>query len=216
MLNLHEELFILALHEEKCSVLAAVEENLGYGLSAAILAELALMGKLRMDEKRRLELADVTQTGDAILDESIAQIKAAERPRKIAYFLSLFSEKPKKLNADLVARLVQEGVLTLEEKRLSWVIPSPFHPEENASTKYAIKTYLRAIVMTCKGAGQKEIALLNIMNSCGLLEGLFFKDELKMARRRIYELLVGEAFRSPNFQIIEELRSSVDHLCEED
>jgi Golgi phosphoprotein 3 len=216
MLSLPEELFILALHEEKCSILSSAEDTLSVGLSAAALTELAVQGHLQLDERRRLKVTESAQTGDAILDDVIERFREADRPHKTPYWIGALADKPKKFRDHLIKRLVAEGLLQQEDKHLSWVIHSPLHPEQNASIKYALKSHLRAIVLACGQAAPKELALLSLLSACDILDLVFLKDESKTARRRISELLVGEALRTPAFQIVEEVHSVVNSLCESD
>ena len=67
--SLPEELLLLALHDEKGSVIPAAARVLNGALIGAVLMELGLLGRLREGPDGAL-LADPTPTGDEILDEA--------------------------------------------------------------------------------------------------------------------------------------------------
>ena len=63
MLTLYEELYLLALDEEKGNIFRMVRKSLPYALAGAVLTELALLGKVEAGEKSRLKLLAATPTG---------------------------------------------------------------------------------------------------------------------------------------------------------
>src|SRR4051794_36111020 len=71
--SLPEELLLLALHDEKGSVIPAAASVLDGALVGAILMELGLQGRLREDVDGALQV-DPTPTGDEILDEALQRI----------------------------------------------------------------------------------------------------------------------------------------------
>jgi Golgi phosphoprotein 3 len=216
MLELCEELFLLYLHEDKCTLLSAASGSLGYSLAAGVLTQLALLGRVKTEERHRLEVVDAASTGNPILDEALGAIQASERSRKIVYWISSLGDKPKRLREPLIERLVAAGVVTQEDQRLSWVIPSPLNPEVKAPEKYLVLTRLRAGVLAGEETSLQDLALLSLVSASDLLELMFLKDERKIARQRIYEMLVGEALKDPVAQVIEEIGSAASSLISED
>lgn len=216
MINLVEEYYILSLHEEKYKLIAAAEENLKYGLHAAALMDLALLQKIKVDEKRRVEVIDAAPTGDAILDEALAKLQAEDKHRKVSFWLENLFDKPKKLHEQLEARLVAKGITRVDDESHYWAVPSALHPELNASLRFAVKERLRVLVMANQKTSLRELAMLGLANATGLAEQIFFKDERKIVRHRTYEMLVGEALKDPNAQMIEDIQSVVAELAEEE
>jgi golgi phosphoprotein 3 len=70
MLTIYEDLYLLALDEEKGNLFSFARKSFAYPLAGAILAELALSGKLGVGEKLRIVLSDATQIGDPILKDA--------------------------------------------------------------------------------------------------------------------------------------------------
>ena len=69
MLNLAEELLVLALDDSNGKVHSSAAASLEFGLAGAILMDLGLAGKLSF-EQERLEVVDAAPVGDSILDHT--------------------------------------------------------------------------------------------------------------------------------------------------
>jgi Golgi phosphoprotein 3 len=216
MLTLYEELQLLSIHEEKGIFIGSAVDPLKPGLVGAILAELALTGKICLSNNRRLHLVDDSPTDDPVLDDAIAALKDSEKERKFGYWINTLSQKPEKLRKKITASLVQKGMLMQEDDNLVWVIPSPFHPEIKASTKYSVINHLRSIVLAKEDAHPREIAFLSLVSACGILDLVFLRDERKVASQYINELVVYEAMKDPNLETIQEIASAIASVVEED
>jgi hypothetical protein len=216
MLTLFEELFLLSIDDENGSPLPSITDNLGFGLSGSLIAELALRGKASVGETHRLELVDSAPTGDKILDEVLEQIQSSNQPRKVTYWIKHFSDEPKKLRKSLVERLETNEVVKQEENRLSWVIPYADSQDSNAPAKFVIKSRLRQSVLVDEDLDVHDLALLGLVKACSLLNLIFTKDERKLARRRIYEIMVGKMLGNPSIQAIQEIEAAVESQAEAD
>ena len=216
MLTLYEELQILSIHEEKGIFIGSALDRLKPGSVGAMLAELALAGKICLSANRRLQLVDDNPTNDPLLDGILVALKASEKERKFGYWINTLSQKPEKLRKKITASLVQKGLLTQEDDNLVWVVPSPLHPEIKASTKYSVIKHLRGIVLAKEEAHPREIAFLSLVNACGLMDLVFLRDERKVADQYINELVVYEAMKDPNLETIQEIGSAIASVVEED
>ncbi len=216
MLTLYEELQLLAIHADKGIFIRDTAEPLGPGMAGAILAELAFAGKINTSNNHRVKLVDSTPTNDPILDAALAELKESEKDRKFGYWISSLNPKPEKLERQVTAGLIHKSVFTQEDDRLSWVIPSPMHPEIKASIKYALISHLRAIVLAQEEAGSGEIAFLSLVSACDLLGLVFLRDERKVAAQKINELVVFQALQNPIFETIQEISSAIASVVEEE
>ena len=137
--NLLEELLLLSIHDDKGTVVSQVAETLRYGLAGAMLADLALAGRISLADGKRVVVVDPAPTGDDLLDEALQVIQTADRSKKISYWINTLSNSPRKLIKRLAEKLVAQGILRDEEKRYLWVIPYAAYPQADASAKYWIK-----------------------------------------------------------------------------
>jgi golgi phosphoprotein 3 len=216
MLSIFEELFLLALDEEKGTLLSFAKKTLPYALSGGILAELTFMGKVCSNEKHRLELVDASLTGDQILDEAIKEIGSSEKLRKLSYWVSEFSSKPKKLRERIGERLVEKKLLSQEDRRFFWRTPTA-EDTALALTKFDLKTPLRvSILSNDNGVDPHNMALLSLASASGLLSLIFTQDELTIARHRIHEKVIRGALGNPVMQSIEEIEQAIISNLDED
>jgi golgi phosphoprotein 3 len=216
MLSIFEELFLLALDEEKGRVLSFAKKPLPYGLSGGILAELILLGKVCSNEKHRLELLDASLTGDEILDEAILDIGSSEKPRKLSYWVNEFSSKPKKLRERIGERLVEKKQLSQEDRRFFWSTPAA-EDTSLALTKYDLKTPLRvSILSNGDEVDPHNMALLSLASASGLLNLIFTQDELPIAQHRIREKVIRGALGNQVMQSIEEIEQAIISNLDED
>lgn len=216
MLTLPEELLLLTIHQEKGTYIGAAADRLKVGLAGALLTQLALHGKIEVDKNHRVNVLDAEKSEDDLADEALAAIKESEKARKVGYWINSFTPKADSYRKRLVERLVEKGILTLDDDHLNWVVPSPYHPEGVAPTKYWLKRRLRDIVLAEDEAGSAEVALLSLVRAVDLLDLVFVKDERRLASNRINELLVRSAMTNPLCQSIQEIESTIQVVVEED
>jgi hypothetical protein len=193
MLTLPQELYLLALHEEKGRVPAALSTSLHYGLGGAILAELILQSRVGLDDDRKAVVVNNSMFGeDDLLNEGLERIQASTRHHKARYWVSTFSDYIKKLEKRLAYQLVDQGVLLKEKKRFLGVVPYEAYPAQDASARFWIKQHLRSVVLGGEAPDAHTAALLSLVRACDLLGRAFTRDELKTARRQIETLTGGE------------------------
>jgi golgi phosphoprotein 3 len=191
-LSLPEELFLMALHEDKGKVHNSVAMSVHYGLGGALLAELALRKMIEIAPKGRVIVLDSAPCGDEILDEAYAKIRDADKAYKVRHWVEEFSDNIRKLQKRLAENLVTKGVLRQEEQKYLWVIPYDVYPQLDASAKYWLKNRLREVLLAAHPAEAHDIVLLSLMRACGLLPFIITRDEQKAARLRIEQLTNNE------------------------
>ena len=146
--------------------------------------------------------------GDPILDPLLHKILSSERPRRLVYWISVISAKPKKLRRKIEASLFAKNVLIREDDRFLGV--AQVNQGDNSySVKYQLKTSLRAGILAGQAIDLHSLALLGLLRSARLLQLVFTADELRVARRRIQEAIVREALENQSAQMIEEIDAAV-------
>ncbi len=216
MLTLHQQLFILLLHEEKVVVLPGAASGFPYWLGGAILTDLALLGKVRVNEFQRLELLDREPSGHPMLDEMIEKIGSINEPKKLNFWIDEFDFKPKKINQQLFNCLVDAGVLEHKDDDFSWITPFPSDAPPSFSAKLSLRQQLRAFPFTNPEPSLQEISLLCIIQACGKLDLVFFKDERKKARRWVDGMIMSEALKSEVARSVQEISAIVSSRIDED
>lgn len=216
MLTLYDELYLLTVHEDKGTILKSTVEGIKPGLAGALLAELALGGKIQSNEKHRLLLVDDSPTDDALLDEVLKILGDSEKEHKFGYWINYLGNNLEKLRRQMIERLVEYGIVSQENDHLEWELPTPLDPEVNASSKFLLRRRLRGIVMAQEEADQRDIAMLSLLRACGFLDLIFLKDERRYASRHINELVISFAMKDSVAQTIEEIESAIAIVVEDD
>lgn len=216
MFTLPEELLLLSIHEAKGVFFGSALERLKPGLAGAILAELALTGKIQADTNHRLQVMDANQAMDEVLNKVIDALNKTGNERKFGYWIGAIGQKADKYQGKIVEGLIQKGVFTEDDERLLWVIPAPLQPEVKASTKYVLSKRLRGIALAQEPFETRDLVLLSLVRACNLLDLVFLRDERKLAARYINEQLFRRAISDPLIQTVQEIEAAVAAAVEED
>ena len=105
-----EELVLLALDDRTGAPLPLPVTALAYGLAGAVLADLAVAGKIDTDDKK-LVVLDATPTGDPLLDPWLALIAAEKATHSVAHWLSVLADRQKEIEQPALDRLLSRGIL---------------------------------------------------------------------------------------------------------
>jgi golgi phosphoprotein 3 len=206
MFTLAEEYFLICIDDAKGKIIAAVDDGLQIGLAGALLADLALHGKICLAETR-LSVIDPSPTGEALLDEALARLAAEKKQRKASDWVQRLADK--KPSKRVAQRLVEKNILRIEKKRYMWVIPFEVFPQVDASAKYWVKQHLRSAVLAGGETTPGIIAFLSLLKACRLLDLVFTRDELKAATRKVDELVKTEPFGAAVAKTIEEIEAAI-------
>jgi len=122
-LSLAEELMLLALNEEKGTVLVAASVGLPYGLAGALLIDLEAAGLVRLEGKEVFAVP-TGSARDELLDEALGAIRASKRTRTLGHWVNKIGRSGGKTKKRLLDRLASKGILKQEEHRLLLVFPT--------------------------------------------------------------------------------------------
>lgn len=187
MLTLPEQLLLLALHDQKGTILSSASISIDYGLAGALLTELALLEKVEIRDKK-LVLADHTLTGDEALDEAIIYMRKAGKDRKADYWVSTLSSKLK-IKQSMLKRLVKKGILKVQEHKILWLFDSPHYPMKDAGEEAQVREQLRRLVLRRDAGETRTVVLMGLVNACGMTNEIFTKEERKEAKKKIKEIM---------------------------
>ena len=209
MLSLTEELFLLSLREKKDTVGLPYSAALPYALAGAMLVELALAGRIRLNkEKRVVPIGELQPVDDPRLNDLLALIFEPGKPQKITHWIMVAAGKGKRLEKVMLAELISQGILREEEKKVLWVIPYMEYSQKDASAKYQRKQHLRDIVLAGQIPDQQAVALLSLMKAIDMLDHIFTLDEIKAAGKRVNEIVKDEAVGKAVIEILDTISSA--------
>lgn len=203
---LSEQFLLMAIDDENGKVVDSPSGSLNYGLAGAILADLLLKGKIILDPEKHVLPGESQFAGDALMEETLTQMRAISKPQKLHYWIDWLVSK--KMSQHFLARLVDKGVLREEEKRHWWVIPYAVYPQQDASAKFWVKLALRSAVLNGDAVEAEQLALLHLLKAARMLEVVFTKEELHLADEQIDALVKNEPIGKEVANAIEDIEAS--------
>ena len=191
---LYEEMFLLALNDQKGQISNSVNTQLHYGLSGAILSDLVLLERINLDDDKHFIILSLNPINDSLLDDALVTISNSAKAHKAGFWVKHMADNLKKLSRRVGDKLVDNNVLTRENKRYFWVMPSVEYPNSEATAKYWVKQWLREAVLidNPQNKNPHALALLGLVRACDMLEFVFTRDELKTANRQIDQLVMQD------------------------
>jgi len=127
VLRFAEEVMLLLLHDENGRFERVPDWSLGYALGGGVLMDLALEHRIDTDLDN-LILVDDTPLGDSLLDSTLADIAAAEDKRDARFWVERTAGRADEIREEALSRLVQSGILEVQEDRFLWVFRSRRYP----------------------------------------------------------------------------------------
>lgn len=198
MVLLGESLLLIALDDEEGKVGGGwnTSTRLPYVLAGTLLAELALLGRVESQGKHFV-VTDPSPTEDEILDEALARMVASKKPRDGTHWVNDFNGKVKHLKERLLARLVTEGTLRHEEKKVLLIFPSPRYPTSDATLERALRDDLLAALEGREPVDTSTAVLLSFVKAADLMGVLVpDKSQRKAAEQRVDAILKDEHLSS--------------------
>ncbi|MBN2296716.1 MAG: GPP34 family phosphoprotein [Pirellulales bacterium] len=208
-LYLHEEVLLLALQDERGTVVFGVmcEQVMG----GAILAELLLQGKVILEQSGRKQYvlpADGEFPGDPLLDECLAMIDDEKRkttPQKwVARFAGI-----KELKHRTARSLCRLGVLREDEEQILLIFSRKVYPEVNSLPEREIIERLRQAIFTdTTDLDPRTIVLIALAEGAGLLNAAFDRRELKSRKSRIKMIAEGNVIGRATQEVIQSIQAA--------
>lgn len=196
MLNFAEEFLLLALDDEKGYIINMPLMSLEYGLTGAILMDLALMNKIDTDLKN-LILVDDSPTGDEIFDKAIDMIRKYPDSKDAKYWVREIGKQFENLKDSLIERLVEKGILKRVEKKILWVFSKRRYPIVDNKEEKEVKTRIRKTILNNDIPDPRDIVLISLIKTCNMIDEIFTSQEKKVVKERIDQIakmdLIGQA-----------------------
>ncbi len=192
-LHLHEQLLLLALRDDK----GTPDSRAGsyrFAMAGAILAELALEGRITIgeDKKHMVELVSDTPMGDEILDECLTRIATSKRRQRASTWVSRFSGTKRFLHRTAEG-LCRKGVLKDREDQILLIFKRTAYPTIDPGPEQELISLLRdAIFGESRSLDPRLVVIAALANATGVLRVPFDKKELKARKDRLEEIAQGE------------------------
>jgi Golgi phosphoprotein 3 len=212
-LTFTEEIVLLALDDQTGAPLPLPVTALAYGLAGAVLADLAVAGKIDTDEKK-LVVLDPTPTGDLLIDPWLAVIAEEKKPRPVAHWLSVLADRQQEIEQPALDRLIARGVLRRQDKKILWVIGLRRYPTVDGHERTEVRTRLGELILGDDIPDPRDAILISLLSGCRLTDKIFSGPEFVAREKRLETLakmdLVGREVASATTEAIDALTGAMN------
>lgn len=214
-LHLHEEIMLLALRDEEGTVASGAMYS--YAVGGAILAELLLEQRLRIEEpkknKKLVTLASREPAGDELIDECLERIAGAKRRKRPETWVSHFASI-KQLKHRVATQLCRRGILQADEDKVLLLFTRRIYPEiDPAPERRLIERMRKAIFTDTNEIDPRTLVLISLANSTNILRVVFDKRQLKARKKRIERIVNGEVTGKAARDAIQAMQAAVMVAC---
>jgi len=208
MTLLAEDLLLLALHDEKGKKESSVH-SLVYGLSGSLIAELALLKKIKLDDSM-IEMIDHTPTGNELLDTALQIINKKEKEKKLKECLADVRKGIDNLQKLLTARLVEKGILYIREEKFLGIFTRKRYPTRSPGIEMDLRDLIRKVLLHGEEPDERTLLLISISKACKILPVIFInKNDREIAEKRAEELTRREGIAISIKKIINEITAAI-------
>lgn len=222
MLTFPEEVVLLLLDDVEGVFLSIGKNTLELALTGSVLMELAFADRLDTDLERVM-IVDRAPTGNPLLDRVLERIAGDEETKNTkAWIETLSVEETAAIQEHALASLVERGILRREEKRLFqetvqhlWVFRSPRYFLVDGKVKQETIARFTDELFSEEIPDPRDIALISLLDACGILRALFNEAAIEQCTPRIEQLrkadLIGREIASAITDIERSIVQSMAH-----
>lgn len=208
MLTLSEKLLLLALNDEKGSVVFSASTALPYGLAGAILLELYLKDFISFrDDKVKVESRN--DTGNEILDDALSLIIENNKLHDAKYWVQKLYSKISDLQERIANNLVSKKILTKEKHSFMWIINYNRYPTHDLNPENNVRESIKSIVLKRADANEEDLALISLVQACELTNEIFDKSDRKRAKKRMKDIINNRQVSSAIAKTVEEINAAI-------
>jgi Golgi phosphoprotein 3 len=187
MLTLLEEVVLLAVDEKTGELTSSRECWTEYALSAAVLFDLALAGKIDTDTEEVM-IVDRGPTGNEMLDHVLETMAGQPELITVQQWIEDLGRRRDDLEGEALRSLAARGVLRHEKTKRLWIIDVERFPLIDTGEQRFVKRRLERAVLTDEIPAPCDIMLVSLVEACGMLGQVFSEGALAMRKQRIQML----------------------------
>ena len=196
MLRFAEEVVLLLLNDEDGRFATVPTWSMEYALAGSVLMDLAFENRIDTDLEK-LTVVDATPVGDSLLDETLADIAAAEEERDTRYWVRRTAARADAVREEALSRLVGAGILEPRDDRFLWVFRSRRYPAVDGEPEREVKLRIMGVLFSDEIPHPRDVVIISLAEACGIFGGLLSRRELEAASARIEQVrkldLIGQA-----------------------
>jgi hypothetical protein len=188
MLTFVEETCLLLLDEKGSEFLSIHPNIVECALAGAVLVDLAFAYRIDTDPKT-LTVMDRTLIGEAMLDRILAKIgEQGETSDTATWIKTLSADESAAIQQQALDRLVERGILARQDKKSLLGFRRRRYLTADGEATREIKGRIKTLILSDDIPDPRDIALLSLLDACGILPEIYPEVEFKSADARIRQL----------------------------
>ncbi|HUD51403.1 GOLPH3/VPS74 family protein [Parvibaculum sp.] len=195
MLTVPEEFLLLTVKDDEGGFVDIPREAVSAGFIGAAIMELALQNRIDSDLDR-IWIVDKAPTGEACVDLVLQQIAAPGfdlEAAKLIDQLVVYGNQVRELALD---RLCERKILAKAEGRVLWFLKARRYPVVDGKEIREVKLRLLEILLRDELPDPRDVCLMSLAETCGIIRQIVPASELKRASERLATLakmdLIGQ------------------------
>jgi golgi phosphoprotein 3 len=190
-LTLADEIVVLMLDDDTGAIKPACANFANVAVAGGILMELALLGRIDTDLKS-LFVVDPRPLGDDLLDPVLAEIAADPRTQPSTWWIERIGMQRRDLSKVVLERLVEAGILCVDERRFLWVFRRRAYPQNTGREEREAKARLVSILIDDAVPNPRDTLLLGLADASGVLRAMLTPEQMRKASGRIAQVIALE------------------------
>jgi hypothetical protein len=195
MLTVPEEFLLLTLKDEDGGFVDIPLEYQRAGFVGAAIMELGLEGRLDSDLDR-VWVVDSTPTGDSSIDPVLARLAAADFDSHADNLINQLIDLGDTVRSAALSRLCDKKILVETEGRILWFLKTRRYPAIDGKEIREVKLRLLEVLLRDALPDPRDVCLMSLAETCGIIRQIVPASELKVAQERIAKLskmeLIGQ------------------------
>jgi golgi phosphoprotein 3 len=211
-LTLADEIVVLMLRDDTGEIRTECVDVANIVIVGGILMELSMLGRIDTDLKS-LFMLNSGPVGDDLLDRVLEEIDAAER-RPSAWWIERLNRQSPDLLSKILERLVQAGILLVENRRYLWIFSRRAYPQNTGREEREAKARLSSIIFGNELPATRDTLLLGLAQASGVLSVIFPPEQINKAASRIDDVVALEEIGRSVGAVASDLRTELARLVE--
>jgi golgi phosphoprotein 3 len=186
MLDLVEEMVLLAIEDDGAVSHTAGTLDFRWGIVGACLVDLNTRGRIDMDMQAIHVLSD-EPVGSPALDLVLGLLRDGA-PRSPVDWIAQIGEYSKDIIRHAIDSLIGRGILDQQEKRFLWVMRTRRYPVVDGKEQTEAKLRIVSLLLGDDLPTPHDSVLIGLANASGLLEGFLSIAEVARLQDRLEQI----------------------------
>ncbi|MEA1885775.1 MAG: GPP34 family phosphoprotein [Bacteroidota bacterium] len=182
---------------------------LTYGIVGAIMMDLALAGKIALEDHVIIEGKDTSSTGIPAHDRMMRTISGSTKRRNVKKWVRKLGNRSAWYRKELQKYFVKKGILRVQHKRFIG-IPYKLHYVATPGLRKNLINRYKEIILYNKKPEDHEIMVLGLMYACKMHK-IIAKGgaERRKVRKNLIEIIKDNAFAADINKVIMEIQVAI-------